>query len=80
MATPSNSTILRTIPLLIAVCLIACPHYAKYGGGSGTAEDPYQIATAQDLILLGESPDDYDKHFVLTADIDLDPNCVPKID
>jgi hypothetical protein len=46
----------------------------KYGGGSGTAEDPYQIATAEDLILLGDSPQDYDKRFILTADIDLDPN------
>ena len=47
---------------------------AKYSGGSGTADDPYQIATAADLILLGETPADYDKHFILTADIDLDPN------
>jgi hypothetical protein len=47
---------------------------AKYSGGSGTAQDPYQIATAADLILLGDSPEDYGKHFVLTADIDLDPN------
>ena len=46
----------------------------KYGGGSGTATDPYQIATAADLIALGETTDDYDKHFILTADIDLDPN------
>ena len=47
---------------------------AQYSGGSGTADDPYQIATAADLIALGETPDDYDKHFILTADIDLDPN------
>ncbi|MBL7190001.1 MAG: rhodanese-like domain-containing protein [Phycisphaerae bacterium] len=46
----------------------------KYTGGSGTADDPYQIATAADLIALGETPEDYDKHFILTADIDLDPN------
>jgi len=46
----------------------------KYAGGSGTANDPYQIATAADLIALGETPKDYDKHFILTADIDLDPN------
>ena len=46
----------------------------KYGGGSGTEEDPYQIATAEDLIALGETPEDYDKHFILTADIDLSPN------
>lgn len=25
-------------------------------------------------MLLGESPEDYDKYFILTADIDLDPN------
>jgi hypothetical protein len=43
----------------------------KYGGGSGTAEDPYQIATAEDLVALGETPADYDKHFILTDDIDL---------
>jgi thioredoxin len=48
--------------------------WEKYSGGSGTADDPYQIATAADLIALGEDPSDYDKHFILTADIDLDPN------
>jgi len=46
----------------------------KYGGGTGEPNDPYQITTAEDLILLGETPEDYDKHFILTADIDLDPN------
>jgi hypothetical protein len=47
--------------------------HAKYSGGSGTARDPYQIDTATDLIALGETPADYDKHFVLTANINLDP-------
>jgi hypothetical protein len=46
----------------------------KYAGGTGEPNDPYQIATAEDLMLLGDSPEDYDKHFILTADIDLDPN------
>jgi len=46
----------------------------KYGGGTGEPNDPYQIATAEDLIDLGETPEDYDKHFILTDDIDLDPN------
>ncbi len=71
MKTLQNSQIVRTIPLLIAVCLVSIPAQAKYSGGSGTADDPYQIATAADLIALGESPADYDKHFILTADIDL---------
>ena len=69
-----SSPILRIIPLLVAFYLLGSPAQAKYGGGSGTAQDPYQIATAADLIVLGETPADYDKHFILTADIDLDPN------
>ncbi len=46
----------------------------KYAGGTGVQGDSYQIATAADLIALGAEPNDYDKHFLLTADIDLDPN------
>ena len=65
---------MRTLLLTLITCLFALPAHAQYSGGSGTAEDPYRIATAEDLMALGETPDDYDKHFVLTADIDLDPN------
>jgi hypothetical protein len=63
-------------PYVAAVLLLTgvSPAPAKYSGGTGEPNDPYQIATAADLIALGETPDDYDKHFVLTADIDLDPN------
>ena len=45
-----------------------------YSGGLGTAEDPYQIADANDLLALAGTTTDYDKCFILTADIDLDPN------
>jgi len=47
---------------------------SKYSGGTGEPNDPYHISTFEDLIVLGESPEDYDKHFIQTADIDLDPN------
>ena len=69
-----KSGILRTIPLFIIICLFSFPVYAKYSGGTGEPNDPYQIATAEDLMLLGESTEDYDKHFIMTAEIDLDPN------
>lgn len=46
----------------------------RYAGGTGEPNDPYQISCAEDLIALGNEPNDYDKHFVLTEDIDLDPN------
>lgn len=71
MAAANNSPSVRIIALLIAVCLVGIPTYAKYGGGSGTADDPYLIATAEDLIALGDDPNDYNKHFILTDDIDL---------
>ena len=74
MATSSNLRVLRIIPLLITIYLFSSPAYAKYSGGTGEPNDPYQIATAADLIALGETPEDYDKHVILTADIDLDPN------
>ncbi|MBI9015818.1 MAG: PASTA domain-containing protein [Phycisphaerae bacterium] len=41
-----------------------------FDGGNGSEADPYQIATAADLINLGQTIADYDKHFILTADID----------
>jgi len=43
----------------------------KYSGGSGTPDNPYQIATAEDLNEIGSNEDDWDKHFVVTEDIDL---------
>jgi hypothetical protein len=55
-------------------CFVSFPAHAKYNGGMGEPDDPFQIATAEDLMLLGDSPEDYGKHFILTADIDLDPN------
>jgi hypothetical protein len=74
MVASRRATALWTIPILIVVCLLAFPAKAKYSGGTGEPNDPYRIATAADLIALGETPEDYDKHFLLTADIDLDPN------
>jgi hypothetical protein len=61
-----------TTPLLLLILVSAAT--AQYSGGTGEPCDPYQIATAADLIALGETPADYDKHFILTSDIDLDPN------
>ena len=37
--------------------------------GSDTANDPYQIVTADNIILLCGSPSDYNKNFILTVDI-----------
>jgi hypothetical protein len=73
MTARTHLPLVRIGPLLLVVCLFNLPVQARYSGGSGTAQDPYQIATAADLIALGETPGDYTGYFVLTADIDLDP-------
>jgi hypothetical protein len=65
---------MRTLFVTLITCLFVLPAQAQYSGGTGELNDPYQIATAEDLMLLGDSPEDYGKHFILTADIDLDPN------
>jgi len=44
---------------------------SKYGGGTGEPNDPYLIYTAGQLNAIGAEPDDWDKHFMLMADIDL---------
>jgi hypothetical protein len=74
MMTARSTRVLKIIPSVIAFCLICTATQAKYSGGTGEPNDPYQIATAEDLMLLSESTEDYDKHFIMTADIDLDPN------
>lgn len=74
MLAANNTIIMWIVPLGIAVCSITSPAQARYSGGSGTDLAPYQIATAADLILLGDSPQDYDKHFIVTGDLDLDPH------
>jgi len=64
---------LRGIVAVGLLLTIVSTTTAKYSGGTGEPNDPYQIATAADLMALGNEPNDYDKHFILTADIDLDP-------
>ncbi len=60
---------------VVAACAfvtVLCPlARAQYGGGSGTAEDPFQIWTAEQMYAFGAEPNDWGKHFKLMADIDL---------
>jgi len=49
---------------------------AEFAGGTGTLEDPYQIATAEQLMSIGLDRKPQTKHFALVADIDLDPDAL----
>ena len=56
---------------LLCVLFLTCPVWAQYGGGSGTAENPYLIYTAEQMNEIGLHQEDWDKQFKLMADIDL---------
>jgi hypothetical protein len=56
---------------VLIVCMSVATLTWGYSGGKGTPQDPYRIADANDLIQLGSTPADQDKHFVLVKDIDL---------
>jgi len=55
----------------LAICFFSLPVQAKYEGGTGTAGDPYLINTAEQMNKIGANPGDWDKHFEMTADMDM---------
>lgn len=62
----------KTVVLFFAVTAVlpALADAAGYSGGTGAENDPYQIAIAEDWSLLTCAREDWDKYFVLSADID----------
>ncbi len=64
----------RTWQSVVSNIVIEEAPEVKYSGGTGTLDDPYQIASAQDLILLSTASRDWDKHFIQTANIIFDDN------
>ena len=50
--------------------------FGAYSGGSGTSVDPYPNIHSLRLMTLANDINDYNKCFIMTADIDLDP-CLP---
>ncbi|MHC4061121.1 MAG: GLUG motif-containing protein [Planctomycetota bacterium] len=71
MTPARSSNVPRIVAILFAFCCFSFPAYAQYGGGSGTTEDPYLIYTPEQMNEIGAEPNDWDKQFKLTADIDL---------
>ena len=56
----------------LLITLILCSvSFAKYSGGNGEPNNPYQIATPNDLNSIGLDSNDWDKHFLMTADINM---------
>ncbi|MHC4619950.1 MAG: hypothetical protein ACYTEQ_19560 [Planctomycetota bacterium] len=57
--------------LVLIVLLTASISFAKYSGGTGAPNDPYRIATPNDLNDIGNHIEDFNKWFVMVNDIDL---------
>jgi hypothetical protein len=57
------------LALLLALCTVTPA--VEFAGGSGEPNDPYQIATAEQMNGIGAEPNYWDKHFKLVSDIDL---------
>ncbi len=60
------------IVMALSIGLAGSTFAGSYGGGSGTAEDPYQISLPEHLDDMHYQTEDYDKYFVLGADIDME--------
>lgn len=58
--------------VVVALLLVAASRSeAKYGGGAGTPKEPYRLYTAEHLRALAADVDDWDRHFLLMADVDM---------
>ena len=55
---------------LSAFCLLPSS-YADYADGDGSPEFPYEIAEPNQLIYMSQHPEHWSKHFLLTADINM---------
>ena len=71
MSETRTSSLLWEITVLVVICCCCLSAQAKYGGGSGEPNDPYQIRDANDMQAIGADANDWDKCFKLMADIDL---------
>jgi hypothetical protein len=55
----------------LLLTFLSCPVFAQYSGGTGEPDTPYLISTPDDMNAVGANPADWDKHFLLTNDIDM---------
>ena len=70
-------SILLVLCLMLAMCAVATAEAPIFAGGAGTEDDPWQIATAEQLMALSATVNDGSaqgypgQYFALTEDIDL---------
>ena len=57
--------------LVLSLVILPRPAQANYSGGTGEPNNPYRIATPNDLNDIGNHIEDFNKCFIMTADINL---------
>ena len=71
------TSMLLALCLMLAMCAVATAEVSIFAGGTGTEDDPFEIATAEQLLALSTTVNDGSaqgypgQFFVLTEDIDL---------
>jgi hypothetical protein len=66
---PRTTEPVAAIVFLLLLC--AATSTARYSGGTGEPNDPYRIATPNDLNDIGNHVEDYNKCFIMIEDINL---------
>jgi hypothetical protein len=71
MDSKRNSVVGGIVCAAVILCCANGLGAIEFAGGTGEPNDPYQIATAEQLVAIGSDPNLAKSHFVLTASIDL---------
>lgn len=62
----------NTLLILIASALFTpCTLAGTYSGGNGDPETPYLIEEPNDIIEMSNTSDDWNSHFLMTADVNM---------
>ncbi|MHC4264760.1 MAG: GLUG motif-containing protein, partial [Planctomycetota bacterium] len=61
----------KVLFIVFVIAFLVSESYGKYSGGDGSAENPYLIATPEDLNDIGNHIEDFNKYFVMVNDINL---------
>ncbi len=69
---PGELKMIKSALVSLIVMCIGTASAVNYSGGTGTAENPYQISTVEDWTILTQTPADWDKYFILMNDIDFE--------
>ncbi len=62
---------MKRLALIVLLAVFVPSSEAQYSGGTGTLDNPYRIATVQDWADLAARPNDWNRSFLLVADLDM---------